>query len=155
MSDVCKFAEALPAYLLGELAPREREEVDSHLAACQACKSRLDGFATVLGELKSYEPAAGAPNLAARVRSQIQSPARPSAGRGIPPLAAAAAGFVLIVLIAAVAFQSEGPSGSLSAPRTGIEEPTCQASFSDGRISWFTSTSTLSRPGGAKRRVTR
>lgn len=66
--------ELLPAYVDGEL--HEADEVDAHLASCEACSAELADYRGMLGELATIrengpQPAA---DLFARVVSLIPAP---------------------------------------------------------------------------------
>lgn len=128
----------LSEYLDGELEPRSREEVEAHLAECDACRTVLEGLADVRARARTLEDrtpdrdlwpgirdALDGPrviDLETRLRTDPRSePGRPGR-RGVflslPQLAAAAA--ALVVLAAGGAWGlartvAPGPTGVVDA----------------------------------------
>src|SRR5688572_11853636 len=107
----------ISAELDGELAPEDRPALEAHLAGCVACRSVLEAFRLQDGELRrSFAPRRRAAQGVAR---SVVARLRP-AGRGRRlwtvafPLSAAAAGFVLALLL----FRpwDRGPDGSPESP---------------------------------------
>jgi anti-sigma factor RsiW len=73
-------SEGLSAYLDGETAPAETQTVESHLAACEPCRVRLESARRLVGGLRRLAPAeAPPPELAARIRRQIAAAASAAA----------------------------------------------------------------------------
>ncbi len=76
----------LIAYLDGRASQAERREVEDHLAACTACRTRAEEFRrlwNVLDEVPMEEPL---PTFDARVRARIAAePARPSVWSWLVP----------------------------------------------------------------------
>lgn len=46
----------LIAYLIGDLTPAEREQVEKHLGGCEGCRRERDAFQAVLGDLRAEAP---------------------------------------------------------------------------------------------------
>jgi anti-sigma factor RsiW len=63
--------ELLSAYLDGELAERQVETVEDHLAACPGCRTRLDGLRRVVRALGRLERAAPPQVLQQRVERRV------------------------------------------------------------------------------------
>jgi len=63
--------ELLSAYLDGELPPRRRESVESHLAGCGGCRARLGGLRRVVLSLSRLERVSPPPLLAQRVERRV------------------------------------------------------------------------------------
>lgn len=61
----------LVAYLHDELTPVEQEQVQRHLSACSACRSRLDEYRQVRAALGQWEPIRPSPQAEARLFEQI------------------------------------------------------------------------------------
>lgn len=73
-----KISKLLIPYVDERATAAERREVDSHLAACASCRTRVDEFgklSNVLGELPAVEPSFG---FDAQLRARIASEARPN-----------------------------------------------------------------------------
>jgi anti-sigma factor RsiW len=66
--------EVLSAYLDREIDLTEARSVESHLASCAGCRSRLAGLEDVVGNLGRLEREAPPPWLAQRVRHAVRSP---------------------------------------------------------------------------------
>jgi len=63
--------ESLSAYLDGETRPSEAGRLEAHLAACQACSSRLEATRRLVGGLRRLRPAPPPPELPARIHGRI------------------------------------------------------------------------------------
>ncbi len=102
--------EKLGAYVDGELAPNERQDVEVHLAACGECRRALESLGAQGRELDgAFAPLRrDADALARRIIEAVHAePARRpgAAHRWVPVIAAAAAGFLVAFLI----FRKPGP----------------------------------------------
>lgn len=78
--------ELLGAYVLGQLDPAERAEVNQHLAGCAACRAELTGLAPVATALRGLDPnlsvpPAPPPGLGDQVLDRIQQHRRSAARR--------------------------------------------------------------------------
>lgn len=78
MSDHARFRDDLAAYTLGALDPREREELERHLAACEECSERLLWLrpATELIS-ESVERRDPPPELRERIMAEVREEAAP------------------------------------------------------------------------------
>jgi anti-sigma factor RsiW len=72
---------ALSPYIDGELAPRERVRVESHLAVCRRCRARLAGIRAVQADLRSIPRIAVSEGFDARVLAAAGRPAPRAVGR--------------------------------------------------------------------------
>ncbi len=63
----------------GHVQPELREEIEQHLAACQACRAQYEQFAEVWGAMGQWEPACPDVDL----RQRVLMRARENAGAGI------------------------------------------------------------------------
>jgi len=109
--------ERLAAYLDGELSPRERAEVDTHLGGCPACTRELEDLASVDAAVRAL-PAEAPPDyflrFPGRVRARLEAGQRRAAWR-LPVWYAAAAAALIVAVIAPVALErSEMPPALLS-----------------------------------------
>jgi hypothetical protein len=124
-NDNCRqWRELLGAYLLGQLEPKEKAELESHLEGCSECRAEeaeLRSVAELLGETGSRpgleEGLDPPPELKEKVVERTLG--RP---RHVPPAVASAAAALLVVVIGAAALfvglpNSDGPPG------LGDEEP--------------------------------
>jgi len=95
-------------YLDGKLTPPERGAVEEHLAACAACRERVEGFSSVMGMLGEWRGVEASPffqtRLAARLKEEPASQSwwarlwQDAATRPIaPPMFAIALGTVLAI----------------------------------------------------------
>lgn len=105
--------ELLPAYALGSLDDADADLVASHLAGCTICRTELDSFEAVAGQLALSAPEASpSPELKRRLMERVQSlpsknQARPQAMR--PPIVQRLMpvwGVVSLLLIVALAATS-------------------------------------------------
>lgn len=78
-------SESLSAYLDGETAPDEARRLASHLAACEACRSRFESVRRLVGGLRRLTPAAPPAELAARVRGRIAAEGAAGEAAGARP----------------------------------------------------------------------
>ena len=113
----------LIAYLDGRASARERHEVDQHLAACAACRARVEGFRgvwTLLQETPAPEPSAW---FDARLRQRIVAEPPPALWTRLagwlpqPRLALAS-----LLLIAVGFWAASVPRPNLPAPRAMNEQ---------------------------------
>ncbi len=73
----CLWVQAkFSAYLDGELSPRQRQEIEAHVATCEACRQELRVWEQ-LWEALLAEPVAAPPNLRERVLARLPRPRRP------------------------------------------------------------------------------
>src|SRR4051812_32804704 len=103
--------EALPllnARLTGELPPAEAARLDDHLAACAACRATAEAWQQQDGDLRQlFDPCrVAAATLAERVIAELRTQPLPLRPRRRPlvrevlvPLLAAAAGFLVAVVL--------------------------------------------------------
>ena len=105
----------LIAYLDGRASPADRREVEAHLAACGACRTRAEEFRrlwTVLDEVPAEEPS---PVFDARLRARLAAePARPSVWSWLLPSPRLA--FAVSLLLVLSAWISSLPPATLPAP---------------------------------------
>ncbi len=104
--DCAKTADLLSAMLDGECDPGERTAVEAHIASCPSCRLVREEVESMDRRLRrSFAPRReSASRLADRVIAELGSPAaspprRWTAGRIIPLLLSAAAGFLLAVVL--------------------------------------------------------
>jgi anti-sigma factor RsiW len=79
-------SERLEARAAGELAPDEARALDAHLQVCARCRSEVEGWTLLLGELRDLPARAPAPDFVARVMAQVDVD-RVRQGAQRPPLA--------------------------------------------------------------------
>jgi hypothetical protein len=136
------WTDRLSEYLDGELAERERRELDRHLEGCGECRAALAGLESVVAEARSLGQAAPPedlwPAIAARIEPRQPRPSRRGLlahwlGRevtlSLPQ--AAAAGLALIVISAATVWMvgrapmpvTRGPSVTDRRPDPGGDGP--------------------------------
>jgi predicted anti-sigma-YlaC factor YlaD len=70
--------ELLASYLDGTLEPRERAEVDAHLAGCERCRADLRSATRARNELRGAPKAAVPPDLRERILSRTASESAPA-----------------------------------------------------------------------------
>jgi len=104
--------DRLSAYLDDELRPLDREAVESHLRACEACAARLEEMAavdTLARELPVEAPPGYFDSLPGRVRARMSFPAR---RRPVVPVWswAVAAALLLAVVVPRMVFETRAPS---------------------------------------------
>jgi hypothetical protein len=107
--------DRLAAYLDGELSPRERAEIDTHLGGCAACGRRLEELSSVdaaVRALPAEAPAGYFDTFPGRVRARLEPRPRRAVWR-IPVWYAAAAAALIVAVIAPVVWKR---SERLSAP---------------------------------------
>ncbi len=95
-------AERLAAYLDGELAARERSEIETHLRGCEACARRLEEMTAVdaaVRDLPAEAPPGYFESFPARVRTRLEAGRRRVAWRLPLWYAAAAAALILAVVV--------------------------------------------------------
>jgi len=114
----CEWMESqLIAYLDGRASVRERREVDQHLAACAACRERVEGFRGVMKLLEEAPAAEPSAWFDARLRQRIAAEPPPSFWSGMvawlpqPRLALATLALIAVGYWAAMA-----PRPNLPAP---------------------------------------
>jgi anti-sigma factor RsiW len=88
--------EALGAYVLDQLDPDLRDEVDRHLTTCAACRADLAEIAPLAAVLRDVDPDAVRPTgiappaeLDERIRQALPAASRTTARRWVPAAAAA------------------------------------------------------------------
>ena len=75
MAEEMHVLESLPAYALGSLDAAEAQMVAKHLAGCHICRSELQAFQEVAGQIALMAPQAELPgDLKPRLMERIQSP---------------------------------------------------------------------------------
>lgn len=118
----------LIAYLDGRASVAERREVDQHLAACAACRARVEGFRGVwkiLDETPAPEPSAW---FDARLRQRIAAEPPPgiwmrmAAWLPQPRLALATLALVLVGIWAATVTGPQLPGRAATSPVAMSEE---------------------------------
>lgn len=80
-------SERLEARAAGELAPHEARALDAHLRVCARCRSEVEGWSLLLGELRELPDRPPAPDFAARVMARVDVE-RVRQGAERPPLLA-------------------------------------------------------------------
>lgn len=120
--------EELIPYLDGRLAAAKRVRLDLHLAACAACRARLEefrGLLSLLGEWKAVEPS---PGFDAALRAQIgqvreaAERARQASWFGLRPAFGAALA-VAVLLAGAVGLWQLMPPASVAPPEVAQTAP--------------------------------
>lgn len=121
----------LPWYATGEIEPRDRAIVESHLATCPECRDRLALERRVVDEFQTRSPEVD--NGWARLRARIETPARRTLKVGAvlhevwqlltrPAVAALAAAELAIIAIGGAVLSFSQPAyqalGSASAPES-------------------------------------
>jgi anti-sigma factor RsiW len=77
MIDHAHFEELLPFYAAGQLDKRQREEIKTHLASCQACHEDLELWQSISSAVNVSDRALTLPaNLADQALEQIGAPSR-------------------------------------------------------------------------------
>jgi anti-sigma factor RsiW len=76
MTDCSEVQHLLGAYLARTTSPRERQQIQAHLAACPECQAELDSLAVLHGSLRSSLRKSAAfrqadPRLRERVRRKV------------------------------------------------------------------------------------
>jgi anti-sigma factor RsiW len=61
------------AFLDGKLALSERAAVEAHLAACPACRERIQGFSSVMGLLGDWPAIQPSPFFQTRLAARLQA----------------------------------------------------------------------------------
>jgi len=69
------------AYVDGRATPRERREVEQHLAGCAACRQRLEEYRSVWKLLEEVPAADPSPWFDARMRQRVAAEPAPSGWR--------------------------------------------------------------------------
>jgi negative regulator of sigma E activity len=77
-------SESLSAYLDGEAGAAEARRVSAHLAACAACRGRLEATRRVTAGLRQLAAVAPPPALAAQVRRRLAAGSARGAGSTAP-----------------------------------------------------------------------
>ncbi|MEX1245020.1 MAG: zf-HC2 domain-containing protein [Thermoanaerobaculia bacterium] len=106
-----QIAEFLSPYVDGELAPRQRSEVDGHLADCASCKEQITSVRSLkhaIARLASREETPGA--VRARVEALRFVRARFSLAR--KPAWMAGAALFLVAILAAIAVRNAQSPGA-------------------------------------------
>lgn len=98
-------SESLSAYLDGALDPKEREEVERHLAECAACARTLEALRTLASDFRGEAVPEVPEGLEARVRAALDGEAKvvPFAPRrrwAIPATMAATLGALALLAVA-------------------------------------------------------
>lgn len=84
----------LPEYLLGQVSPEDREELESHLRGCEGCREEVRALGEVLTRLAQGVPQVSPPpGLWERLRREAGAP--PRRRRVVPAWPALAAGILL------------------------------------------------------------
>jgi anti-sigma factor RsiW len=112
-----RISTELIAYLDGRAGAAERREVESHLAACAACRVRAEGFRGVwkaLEEIPVVEPSLG---FDARIRQRIAAEPRPRPWSWLMPSPRLAFSLCLLVALSTY-ISSRPPAMTESAPPT-------------------------------------
>ena len=90
----------LIAYLDGRASGAERREVEAHLAACRACRTRAEDFRLLWGVLDEVPMQEPSPTFDARLRARIDAePPRPSLWAWLTPSARLAFAVSLLLLL--------------------------------------------------------
>lgn len=74
----------LSPWLEGDLAPAERERVQSHLDGCPGCRGELRALREGIDLLRGLDGAAGPPHLGLRVVARVREAAASPPPRGLP-----------------------------------------------------------------------
>ncbi len=118
--------ENLSAYLEGE----HRQEIEAHLAECQACQRELRELQAVVASLRSLEPARPPAELRGRIRTAVRQAAEQRKAERpwhqVPfwqGWLAAARAATLILLVAAIALTWRGPALSKMAGEPEMAAP--------------------------------
>jgi anti-sigma factor RsiW len=87
-------------YLDGGLEAPERSRVDEHLAACDACRARLDEMRSVMGVLDEWKAVEASPAFDAALRARLEQEKTQPVGWLVfrPAYAVALAAAVLLAL---------------------------------------------------------
>lgn len=90
-------------YLDGRLRDAERARLDSHLAACAACRERVDELRAVAGVLDDWSAAEPSPGFDAVLRSRLAQESEPGMRWAwLRPVYAGALAVAVLVLVATV-----------------------------------------------------
>jgi anti-sigma factor RsiW len=123
-----RFESQLIAYLDGRASVGERREVEQHLAACAACRARVEGFRgvwEVLDETPAPEPTAW---FDARLRQRIAAEPPPGLWMRLaawlpqPRLALASLMLIVVGIWAATATRPQLPAPAAANPVAISEE---------------------------------
>jgi anti-sigma factor RsiW len=91
----------LVGWLDGRAAAGERQAVEAHLAACDACRRRAEEFRALWAAMDEAEAVEPSPDFDARLRQRIEAEPRPRRFGWLLPAPKAALAFVAL-LVAAV-----------------------------------------------------
>ena len=143
-----RFNEQLSEYLDGELEPRDRGALETHLAACERCRADLDALRAVIARARALPDVTPAGDLWNGVAARIGARTPALAPRRIPRRFAftlpqlVAASLALMVLSGGMVWlarlggdRTDFPSviATDSAPPSAAEGPAVQpANFADG-----------------------
>jgi len=70
-SQVCRWLEEVPGYVLGEMTARQKAEFEKHLASCPVCRKAVDSAVATVGRLRSMPAEACSPDLVAKVMAAL------------------------------------------------------------------------------------
>ena len=115
VSEHLRMQHLLGPYVLGDLTPEERREVEVHLDACVGCRKEADGLRLAHERLADLAGVTESPPSALEERVLARMPRR--AGRSRLPLAVVAAVLaVLVVLYSAGVFEREAVASATLKP---------------------------------------
>jgi anti-sigma factor (TIGR02949 family) len=110
--DCCEIERSIDPYVDGEFDARERADLDAHLAACPACRTRVEAQARLRAALKTkLREAMGSPavshapaELRERISGALARERRPLLRRALAPvpmaaMAACAAGVLVVAML--------------------------------------------------------
>lgn len=97
-------------YLDGRLQAAERAQVEQHLAACDACRTRLDEMRSLMGVLDEWKAAEASPAFDAALRARLEEEKTSRTGWFIFRPAYAMALTAVILLALALTFWPAGVS---------------------------------------------
>ena len=128
--------EMISAYLDGAAGPEEQAQAEEHLRTCARCREMAEDFRALAATAAREEPPPVPPDLAARIRRQVERARSVSSLSRRPawrkPLALAAAGLAVVTLVW-VATRQQAP-GPASVPLAGpvAQQPAPQGSAAQG-----------------------
>jgi hypothetical protein len=122
--------EMISAYLDGTAGPDERARVEEHLRTCLRCREMVDDFRSLAATAGREEPPPLPPDLAARIRRQVEearrraSPARRPPWRS--PFALAAATLAVASLVWVATRQQAPAPTSPPVKEPAVQKPAAQ-----------------------------
>ncbi len=146
-SPACRYEEGIPAYLQGELTPKERRDFEQHLPSCSSCPARMQEYRRLIQVLQSPLPPVPERDLAPDVLARIPAAAWGRSQNRWSTTAALALGIAAAILFAVLVgaiFQIEKSRHDRQVNISPAEELPQPAGSSDyliaGALDWLRAT---------------